>query len=187
MTTILETERLILRTWRASDLEPMCKINQDPKVMAYFPGLQDRATTKQFIDKVTAHYQKNNYALYATQLKSTHEFIGFIGLDRVNFSAHFTPAIEIGWRLSSKHWNKGYATEGAKAVLHYAFTTLDIPEIISFTVTGNTPSRRVMEKIGLSHNVSDDFAHPKLGDDSPLQQHVLYRLTKAVYLSRNQK
>ena len=101
---ILETERLILRRWQKSDLEPMYEINQDKKVMKYFPGLQNRVTTKQFIDKVVDHFDKYDYTLYAVQTKSTNEFIGFIGLFIVSFKAHFTPATEIGWRLSSKHW-----------------------------------------------------------------------------------
>jgi RimJ/RimL family protein N-acetyltransferase len=85
------------------------------------------------------------------------------------------PIVEIGWRLSSQHWGKGYA---AKAALHFAFTELKLTEIISFTVTANIKSRRVMGKIGLHHSTDDDFDHPKLGEDSPLKRHVLYRLTK---------
>lgn len=91
------------------------------------------------------------------------------------------PIVEIGWRLSSKHWGQGYATEAAKAVLDYAFTELDLNEIISFTVVANAKSRRVMEKIGLHHSEADDFDHPKLSEDSPLKRHVLFRLTRDSY------
>ena len=108
--------------------------------------------------------------------------IGFLGLMIPSFEAHFTPAVEIGWRLSSTHWNQGYATEGAKAVLHYAFTSLNLPEVVSFTAVNNLASRRVMEKIGLQHNPKDDFDHPKLEQNSPLRRHVLYRLSRADYL-----
>lgn len=173
---IIETPRLILRTWEDADFEPMCRINQDPEVMRYFPDLQDRVETKQFIHKVNAHFDQYGYGLYATQLKETGEFIGFIGLLNVIFIAHFTPAVEIGWRLALAHWGRGYATEGAKAVLDYAFNTLAIPEIVSFTTVENQRSRRVMEKIGLKHDPADDFDHPNLTTDSPLLRHVLYRL-----------
>ncbi|PCI75540.1 GNAT family N-acetyltransferase [Candidatus Aerophobetes bacterium] len=178
---ILETERLILRTWIDTDLQPMCAINQDPKVMQYFPSLQDLDATKHLITKINAHFDTYGYSLYAAVRKDTDEFIGFIGLLNVNFKAHFTPATEIGWRLASNQWGQGFATEGAKAVLDYAFKTLEIPEIVSFTATDNAPSKRVMEKIGLSRQKSDDFDHPKLNDNSPLKRHVLYRLTKEQY------
>ncbi len=100
---ILETDRLILRTWIDEDLEPMLAINQDPKVMEYFPSLQDLEMTKNFIEKVNAHFENNGYSLYATVRKDTNEFIGFIGLLIVDFESHFTLTTEIGWRLSSNH------------------------------------------------------------------------------------
>lgn len=94
-----------------------------------------------------AHYKEKGFSLYAVELKNTGEMIGFLGLMPPSFEAHFTPAVEIGWRLSSTHWNQGYATEGAKAVLHYAFTSLNLPEVVSFTAVNNLASRRVMEKL----------------------------------------
>jgi RimJ/RimL family protein N-acetyltransferase len=178
---ILETERLMLRTWNDNDVQPMLAINQDPKVMEYFPGLQDLEMTKNFIDKVNAHFENHGYSLYTTVRKDTNEFIGFIGLLIADFKAHFTPATEIGWRLSSNHWGQGFATEGAKAVLDYAFRELKIPEIVSFTAAGNAKSIRVMQKIGLQHNEADDFDPPKLDDESPLKRHVLYRLSREKY------
>ena len=178
---MIETNRLILRTWNANDLQPMLAINQDPKVMEYFPSIQDLEMTKNFIDKVTAHFENHGYSLYATVRKDTNEFIGFIGLLITDFESHFTPATEIGWRLSSNHWGHGLATEGAKAVLDYAFRELNIPEIVSFTAAGNSKSIRVMQKIGLQHNERGDFDHPKLDDTSPLKRHVLYRLSHEKY------
>jgi len=178
---ILETDRLILRTWNDSDLQPMCALNQDPKVMEYFPGLQGLEATKNLIVRINNHFEKHGYTLYATERKDSGEFIGFIGLFIPYFEAHFTPATEIGWRLSSKHWGQGFATEGAKAILDFAFRELKIPEIVSFTAQGNAKSIRVMQKIGLLSNSDDDFDHPKLDDASPLKQHVLYRLSREQY------
>ena len=175
---ILETERLILRTWVDADLKPMFDINQDPKVMEYFPNLQNLETTNKFITKMNNHFNTHGYSLYACVRKDNNEFIGFTGLLIVDFKTHFIPATEIGWRLSSKHWGQGFAIEGAKAVLDYAFSELKIPEIVSFTAIGNTKSIRVMEKIGLHHKTDDDFDHPKLDDSSPLKKHVLYRLVR---------
>lgn len=180
---ILSTKRLILRTWKHSDIPLMTAISSDPLVMEHFPAIQDRAATEALIDRINQHYEKFGYALYAVEIKDTHEFIGLVGLNHPlfeipNFQPKGLPIVEIGWRLSSKHWGQGYATEAAKAVLHYAFTELDLNEIISFTIEANTKSRRVMEKIGLNHSEADDFDHPKLEDDSPLKRHVLYRLTR---------
>lgn len=185
---ILETERLILRTWGKDDFEPMCKINQDPKVMEYFPSLVNAEDTQALIDRICAHQDEHSYTLYAVELKLTHEMIGFIGLlhrTRQDLDLPFNPSTEIGWRLASKHWGQGLAPEGAKAVLKHAFTVLDLPEVVSFTTVNNTKSRRVMEKLGLNHDPKDDFEHPKLPKDSPLSRHVLYRISKAEYARTN--
>ena len=109
-------------------------------------------------------------------MKSTGEFIGYVGLAVPGFEAHFTPCVEIGWRLATPYWNLGLATEGARAVLDYAFSTVGLNEVVSFTVPANVRSRRVMEKLGLTHNPSDDFDHPRLPPDHPLRRHVLYRI-----------
>lgn len=183
---ILTTNRLILRTWKPSDIPLMAAISSDPLVMEYYPAIQDITATQALIDHINQHYEKFGYSAYAVEIKDTHEFIGFVGLNHPsfeipNFQPISLPIVEIGWRLSSKHWGQGYATEAAEAVLHYAFTKLNLGEIISFTVVANTKSRRVMEKIGLHHSEADDFNHPKINENSPLKQHVLYRITRANY------
>ena len=185
MGKILETERLILRTFEDADLGPMTAINQDPKVMEYFPARGDSEQTKKLLQRIGEHYNKYGYSLYAVELKTSGVFIGFVGLlhyTQQEFAASFMPATEIGWRISSKHWGYGYAPEAAIAVQHYAFTALDLTEIISFTALHNKKSRRVMEKIGMLHNSADDFEHPHLEKSSPLCQHVLYRLSKDDFL-----
>jgi RimJ/RimL family protein N-acetyltransferase len=105
------------------------------------------------------------------------KFIGFIGLAHVDFQAAFTPAVDIGWRLAFDHWRKGYATEGALAVLRYGFEKLCLQEIVSFTAVGNMRSRAVMKKIGMHNDPVDDFDHPKLPIGHPLSRHVLYRIS----------
>lgn len=184
---VFETERLILRTWQEADTTPFIAINQDPDVMRYFPYLQDRAYTLSLIEKIEQHQQKYGFSLYAVELKKTGEMIGFTGLFNASFKAHFTPAMEIGWRIASQHWNKGYATEAAKTVLHAAFHQFNLDEVVSFTTETNIPSRSVMEKIGLQYNPRDDFNHPALKSDSPLLRHVLYRLSKKDYRANNHK
>lgn len=151
--------------------------------MQFFPAIPTREETIAFIDKIISHQEEKNFSLYAAEIKNTGEMIGFVGLFTATFQAHFTPAIEIGWRLSSKHWNQGYATEAAKAVLYHAFRKLDLDEVVSFTSALNKPSIRVMQKIGLRTNLEDDFDNPKVPLGSSLIGHVLYRLKRAEYLS----
>lgn len=175
---VIETERLILRTWENKDIDPMAQIDQDPKVCEHLPAIGNRSATEALIKHIMRHYEQHGFSLYAVELKATHELIGFLGLMIPSFEAHFMPAVEIGWRLSSKHWGQGYATEGATAVLDYAFNQLGLKEIVSLTVPANVRSIRVMEKIGMKRDISDNFHHPKLPSNHPLSMHVLYRITK---------
>jgi ribosomal-protein-alanine N-acetyltransferase len=92
------------------------------------------------------------------------------------FEAHFTPAVEVGWRLAPAHWGHGYATEAARAAVDYGFVAHELEEIVAFTVPANFRSRRVMERLGMTHDPADDFDHPGIPAGDPLRRHVLYRL-----------
>ncbi len=173
--SVLQTERLILRQWRESDLEPFAALNKDPKVMEFFPSLKTYEESEAHMRQMAELIEKNGWGLWAVSLIENGEFIGFTGLHKVTFEAHFTPAVEIGWRLAANHWGKGYATEGAKAALTFGFEILKLDEIVSFTTVNNVRSRHVMEKIGMHHNPKDDFDHPKIPVGHPLSRHVLYR------------
>lgn len=181
MTTIIETNRLILRTWKQEDSEAYFQINQDPKVIQFLGGPLTMEQVTDFITKKNNHFEKHGYTLWAVELKKTGELLGFIGLNYTDWKSHFTPAVEIGWRLGSQYWGKGYATEGAKVVLDYGFKKCNLQEIVSFSIPSNLPSIRVMEKIGLKRDLKGDFAHPKLPPNHPLSHHILYRLTKKEY------
>ena len=178
---ILATERLTLRNWEPSDLEPMARINQDPEVMEHFPALKSRSETKSFIEYNKTSIDEKGYGFFAVELKKTGEFIGFVGLQEVGFSASFTPAVEIGWRINANHWGQGLATEAARAALHFAFLKLKLEEVVAFTIPVNTRSSRIMEKLGMSY--SGDFDHPKLDPKSPFRRHLFYRIKRNYYLS----
>jgi RimJ/RimL family protein N-acetyltransferase len=178
---ILKTDRLILRTFEERDIDPMSLIDQDPNVCEFLPAIGNREKTTQGVRGIMNHYHNHGFSLYAVELKLTGEMVGWCGLMIPAFEAHFMPSVEIGWRLASEQWNKGYATEAAKAVLQYAFEKLELDEVVSFTALHNMRSRRVMEKIGLQHNQKDDFDHPKLEKTHPLCRHVLYRISKNEY------
>ena len=175
---VIETERLILRTWKESDAEAYFAINQDPKVLEFLPGPLSMDVVKQFIADKNQCFVDHRYTLWAVEEKMTGAMIGFIGFSSPAWKAHFTPCIEIGWRLGSQYWGKGYATEGAKAVLEYGFRQFDWDQILSFTVPDNSRSIRVMEKIGLKRDMNADFAHPALSLDHRLSEHVLYRVNR---------
>jgi RimJ/RimL family protein N-acetyltransferase len=172
----METERLLLRPWRPEDREPFAAMNADPRVTEFLGGCLSREASDQLFDRIEAHFAKYSFGPYAAELKSTGEFIGFIGLGVPDFGAPFAPCVEILWRLAVRFWNLGLATEGARAVLDYAFSTVGLKEVVSFTLPANIRSRHVMEKLGLTHDPADDFDHPGLPPGHPLRRHVLYRI-----------
>ena len=177
----IETARLLLRRWHDADREAFAHMNADPAVMEHFPARLSRQETDRLIENINAHFEHHGFGLWAAELRVTGEFIGFIGLAIPRFRAAFTPCVEIGWRLDAAHWGKGLATEGARAVAHHAFEALGLTEIVSLTVPANMRSRRVMEKLGMTHDPRDDFDHPNLPPGHPMRRHVLYRLTRSQF------
>ena len=175
----IKTKRLILHPWQEADLEPFAALNEDPRVMEYFPSTLSLQESEQMMKRMQAKIEEKGWGWWAASLAADGKFIGFIGMNDVpqaTFPAHFTPAVEVGWRLAHPFWGKGYATEGAQACLKYGFATLGLEEIVSFTAVQNMRSRAVMERIGMHHDSKDDFDHPKLPKEHKLSRHVLYRL-----------
>lgn len=174
--TILRTEQLLLRQWRESDRDPWAALNADPEVMRHFPSTLTREQSDDFVDRHHALIEQQGWGLWAAEVPGVAPFIGFIGLNPPGFDAEFTPCVEVGWRLASAHWGKGYAPEGARAVLAHAWDGLGLDDVVSFTVVGNANSRRVMEKIGMTFE--REFDHPSLPPGDPLRRHVLYRIAR---------
>lgn len=168
-----ETERLILRAWRPDDLPLFVAMNKDKRVMRFFPSTLSDYETESFYNRILEEFNCNGWGLYAVEIKTTGEFIGYVGLHEIGFEAAFTPGIEIGWRLAADYHNRGYAAEAANAVLKLAKMN-GITHLYSFTAKINVPSERVMQKIGMAK--VGEFDHPKLSADSPLLGHVLYRI-----------
>lgn len=174
--TSLETERLRLRGWRPSDLAPFAEMNADPAVMEFMPETLDRAASDALVARIEAGWSEHGFGLWALERQEDQRFLGFVGLSRPSFEAHFTPCVEVGWRLAREAWGHGYATEGARAAIAFGFETRGLEEVVSFTVPANVRSRQVMERIGMHHDAADDFDHPRLPPGHPLRRHVLYRL-----------
>lgn len=172
----LRTKRLLLREWKDEDIEPLARMNDDPKVVRYLARLADRNAIEVWINTQREHFKKHGYGLWALQRSDVSGCIGFCGLVNVPYQAHFTPAVEIAWRLYPDWWGRGYATEAAVAALAFGFQNLKLNQIVANAAADNVASRRLMERIGMSHDPKDDFDHPFKAVDDPLRRQVLYRL-----------
>jgi RimJ/RimL family protein N-acetyltransferase len=179
----LETERLILRRWIEADREPFALMGADPRVMEFLGETVSREQSDEMAERIEAHFQAHGFGLCAAELAESGEFIGFIGLAVPTFDAAFTPCVEIGWRLAAEYWGAGLATEGAREIVRYAFEELRLLELVSFTAIRNERSRRVMAKLGMTHDATENFDHPKVTAGNPLRRHVLYRLTREKWVN----
>lgn len=171
----LRTERLLLRQWQERDLEPFAELNADPEVMRYFPAVLTREQSDAVVATIRRAIEDHGWGLWAVEVIDGPGFIGFVGLNEPNFDAHFTPAVEVGWRLAREHWGHGYATEAAQAALDFGFEELALDEIVAMVGTGNRRSQRVAERLRMTCDRADDFDHPRV-PEGPLRRHMLYRL-----------
>jgi RimJ/RimL family protein N-acetyltransferase len=174
----LATARLVLRRWRDADLAPFAALNADPRVAEHLGGPLSRAASDALAERIAAHFARHGFGLWALEVRGGAPFAGFVGLSVPAFAAPFTPCVEVGWRLAAEHWGRGYATEAARVALDFGFATLGLDEIVSFTAVANLRSRRVMERLGMTHDPADDFDHPLLPPGHALGRHVLYRLPR---------
>ena len=175
----LATARLCLRPWRTEDLPAFAALNADLRVMEFFPKLLDRPESDAMAARIAEHFDRHGFGLWAVEVVNQVDFIGYVGLSVPQFEAPFTPCVEIGWRIAYEHWGRGYAIEGAKAAVDFAFRELRLEQLVSFTVPANLRSRRVMERLGMTHSPADDFDHPNLSEGHPLRRHVLYRFLRS--------
>lgn len=175
--TELRTQRLILRQWQEKDRLPFAEINADPEVMEHYPACLNKTESDTLMDRISNHIAENGWGLWALEIIDTHEFIGYTGLNIVTYETHFTPAIEIGWRLAKSYWGKGFAFEAATAAMNYAFEVLKLEEVVSFTIPKNQRSERLMQRLGMRRDIAGNFDHPNLPENHPMRPHILYRLS----------
>jgi RimJ/RimL family protein N-acetyltransferase len=173
---MIETARLMLRPWRDSDLLLFAEQNADPIVMRYLIGPLTREESDVYVARSQRDLAEVGICKWAVEAPGVAPFIGSVGLSRVRFEASFTPAVEIAWRLHRHFWGQGYATEAARAAIEDGFTRVGLNEIVALTALKNTPSQRVMEKLGMTRTI--EFDHPNVAEDSPLRRHILYRLAR---------
>ncbi|MBD0418190.1 GNAT family N-acetyltransferase [Streptomyces sp. TRM S81-3] len=172
--TELRTDRLVLRGWRESDLEPWAALNADPVVRAYFPQVLTREQSNASAARFQADLDRRGWGWWAVEVRATGEFIGFTGLDPVEEGMPFT-GVEAGWRLARPAWGHGYATEAARAAVAFGFENLRLPEVLAVTAAANLRSQAVMRRIGMTTDPADDFDDPGV-PEGPLRRSVLYRL-----------
>ncbi len=181
MINVIETERLYLRQWQASDFAVFAEINADPEVMKYFPKLLTPKVSDIIASKCQQLIANQGWGLWAVSLKDStkiyDDFIGFVGLNDTHADMSFAPAVEIAWRLHKDYWGQGYATEAARAALNFAFTELSLDEVVSFTAVINKRSQLVMERLGMM-NTRANFYHPALDPNHQLAEHVMYNMTR---------
>lgn len=178
----LVTQRLSLRQWQPKDARPFAKLNADARVREHFPSRLSPAESDAAMRTYQRHIEKNGWGLWAVELMNTGHFIGFIGLQSVAEEMPCAPAVEIGWRLAVPFWGKGYASEGAREVVRFAFEKLQLNRIVSLTTTTNIKSQKVMQRLGLI-DTKQNFNHPKIPPEHRLAEHVLYQLTSEDWLS----
>ncbi len=181
--TKLNTDRLVLRSWNLGEIDRNAFhiLNSDEQVMQYFPFTRTREVADKVLENLNSIAKANGYGWSAICMKSTGEPIGFVGLSKVDFEAEFTPATEIGWRIMTPHWRKGYALEAASALIQHGFDDLGLEEVVAFAAKDNTPSIRLMQRLGMQAFPDLDFDMPGISDKlSHLRRHVFYRLDKPV-------
>jgi len=172
----LTTARLTLRQWREADLVPFAALHADPVAMQFMPRCLSRAESDDFARRLQGQLAARGFGPWAVEHRAGGEFLGCVGLAAPGFEAHFTPCTEIAWRLAREHWGCGYATEAARACLQFAFQTLALPEVVSFTALDNLRSQAVMRRLGMRQD--GEFEHPRLPPGHRLRSHVLYRIAR---------
>jgi ribosomal-protein-alanine N-acetyltransferase len=175
MAVTLDTERLRIRPWREADVEPWIALCADARVMEFFPAVHEREQAIATATWMRDRLERDGFGWWIIDVKAGPAFAGVVALQMVPFEAHFTPALEVGWRLACDHWGRGYATEAARAAIAHAFDELAQTEVVAMTATINIRSQRVMQRLGMTHDPLDDFDHPRIASGHRLERHVLYR------------
>ncbi len=177
---VIETERLLLRQWEPADREVWASMCADPHVVEFLGPPLERSVALAQTERLARRLAARGYGWWVAEVKQSGECAGVIVLQDVPFAASFTPAIEVGWHLAFDHWKKGYAIEGGRAALDFAFRVLDCKRVVAMTALSNLRSQRVMERIGMTRDPATDFDfdHPLVPAASPLRRHVLYRIAR---------
>ncbi len=169
---LFTSPRLGFKAWEESDLPKLIEMNLDAEVMEFFEDVMTAEQSTAFFERMKKGYAESGRCYFPVEELETGEFIGIIGLSLKTFESKWTPNVDIGWRLVQKHWNKGYATEGAKRCLEYGLNDLKLEKIICIAPAINAKSVNVMKKIGMVK--AGDFMHPQLITNERLRDCVMF-------------
>ena len=175
----LQTERLVLRSWREEDRAPFAAMSCDPEVMLHLGGTMDQAASNAIIDRLRAEDEKHGHSFWAIERRDDSLLLGLCGLRRGGHAG--TPVVdelEIGWRLARHAWGEGYAREAAEATLKWGWLHTVDARIAAWTVMANTPSWGLMLRLGMTHRPELDFDHPRFSQEHPLCRHVVYTIDR---------
>jgi RimJ/RimL family protein N-acetyltransferase len=172
---VAETERLRLRTWDPDDREEFVRHCNTPAVTRFLGGVQTREEYTAGFERIESSQRDFGHTFWIVERKLDGAMLGFCGLKVAkDLDPLLNGEVEIGWRLREDSWGKGYAREAAEAALGWAWMNLDVSRVISITTAANEPSRRLMERLGMTRRADLDFAHPKFAPGHPLSKHVTY-------------
>jgi len=180
----LRTRRLLLRQWKDSDYAAWAVMNADAEVRKYFPKVLNREDADGEATRIRAGIAQRGWGMWAIEVPGVHPFVGFVGLSVPAIDVAWMPAVEVGLRLARDAWGQGYATEAAAAALHFAFNELALNEVVAMSVVPNTPSHRVMDRLGMVRDPAADFDHPRVPQDWALKRHILHRITAEQFAKR---
>ncbi len=148
MTQRLETERLILREWRESDLDAFAALWADAETAHFIGGVKTRGDAWRSLAMQVGHWGLRGYGLFAIEDKASGAFAGWAG----PYSPEGWPEPEIGWTIVKAFQGRGLATEAALASRDYAYRTLGWTTAISLIDSTNIPSQRVAAKLGATRD-----------------------------------
>ncbi len=176
---VIKTPRLLLRAWEPRDNAPFAALNADPEVTRYFPAPLSRTRSDLLIERLIAREGRDGFCFHVAERRSDGRFLGMVGVSLVDLPdtpVHGT--VEGGWRFAREAWGQGYATEGARATISWAFDALEIDEVVAFTAEANLPSQAVMRRLDMRRDPARDFVHPLMPADCPLRHHVTFALSR---------
>lgn len=169
MTTLdgiaVQTERLILRSWREEDVESFIRHTNTESVMRWLGGVQSDASMREMLAVFAAWDKERGFTFWAVERKADGALLGFCGLKLANTpGTRIEGMYEAGWRLREDAWGRGYAKEAAVATLRFAFDQLGAGRVVAITFPGNEPSWRLMERLGMTRRPEYDYVDPRFPD-----------------------
>jgi len=171
---VIETPRLLLRSWREEDLDPFAALNADPEVMRHFPSTLSRAESAALAARYQTHIEQHGFGRWGVERRDDGAFLGFSGPMSLSPPNPLAPGAEMGWRLARRFWGEGYATEASRAAIDYCLARLGLEQIVAFTATTNLPSQAVMARLGMARREDLDFDHPNLPEGHILRRHLVW-------------